>query len=87
MLCIDMNENKDDGKLQRILQSIGLIETSAIFSNQTPLPSHTMGSKQIDYIWVVPQILTSSVSILPHYLGVGDHRCIIADFPYRFFSV
>ena len=50
ILYIDINENVHNEKLQKMLQSIGLVETLALFSDQTLLLSHISGSKQIDSI-------------------------------------
>ena len=50
ILSIDANENMRGGKLQKLLEETGLIELSALFSNDPPLPSHIMGSTQIDAI-------------------------------------
>ena len=53
---------------------------TSLFSTQLPEPLHIIGSKQIDTIWTSPQILLSSISIIPHYFSIGDHRAIVADF-------
>ena len=70
-----------DRKMQRTLQSAGLIELSSLFSNDRPLASHTSGSKQIDAVWATPNVNPTNLSILPHHFAVGDHRCFIVDFP------
>ena len=74
-----------DGKLQKLLKSKGLIETSALFSTEPPLPSYISGSAQIDAIWTTPNLKPKSLSILPHYFGIRDHRVIIVDFPMAYF--
>ena len=81
ILSIDGNENMSDRKMQRSLQSEGLIELSSLFSNDRPLASHTSGSKQIDAVWETPIINPTNLSILLHHFAVGDHRCFIVDFP------
>ena len=50
ILSIDGNENMRDSKMQRTLQSAGLIELSSLFSNNRPLASHASGSKQLDAV-------------------------------------
>ena len=80
-----MNEDSRNSHLQRLLESMGLIESSSQFSTDPPLPSHISGSKQIDGLWVTPNLLPSRASILPHYFGVEDHRAFILDFPSNLF--
>jgi len=50
ILCIDMNENAFDGKLQRLLSLLDLIEVSSQFSTANPVASYISRSKQIDTI-------------------------------------
>ena len=64
---------------------MGLIEASLLASIVPPLPSYISGSKQIDRVWVIPNITPSSTSILPHYFSVGDHYCFILDFDHKLF--
>ena len=79
ILRVDVNEDSANSPLQRRLSSLGLIESSSKFTTK-PMPSHFSGSKQIDGIWVTPNLTPSSISVLLHYFSVGDHRCFIADF-------
>ena len=44
-----------------------------------------MGSTQIDEIWITPNVIPSSLSILLYYFSIGDHRCFIVDFPMEYF--
>ena len=50
VLCAAINEIVHNGKLQKRLNSIGLVETSHLFSTETPLASYILGSKQINSI-------------------------------------
>jgi len=43
ILSIDANENIRGGKLQRELELIRLVESSALFSNKPPWPSYVLG--------------------------------------------
>ena len=67
------------------MKSKGLIETLELFSIEPPLPSHISGLAQVDAIWTTPNLKPKSLSILPYYFGIRDHRVIIADFPIAYF--
>ena len=69
-----------DRKLQRAFQSIGLVESTSLVSNDTPPASHITGSKQICSAWLIPNMNPSVVCTFPHYFEVGDYRCMILDF-------
>ena len=45
ILSIDANENMRDSKLQRAFHQLGLVETSGLFSDNSPPASHITGSK------------------------------------------
>ena len=85
ILSIDANENIRDRKLQQAFNSLGLIETTSLFSNEPLLAFHVIGSKQICGVWVSPNILPSTTLILPHYFDIGDHRYLVLDFPIELF--
>ena len=68
-----------------MLTGLELIKTSTLFSNTPPPASHVTESKQICGVWVSPNMLPSSASMLPYYFGVEDHRCFILDFPKELF--
>ena len=70
-----MNENAKDSKLQRILNSISLLEALAIFTNKPSALSHISESKQI-----TSNIKLSKLNILPHYFIVGDYHAFITNF-------
>ena len=69
-----------DRKLQQAFNSLGLIEIASLFSNEPPPASHITGLKQICRVWISPNILPSTASMLPHYFGVGDYRYLVLDF-------
>ena len=68
-----------------MLNAIELIKASSYFSSETPLLSYISGSIQIDGIWTTLNIMPLSLSILPHYFGIGNHRYFIVDFPLEYF--
>lgn len=39
------------------------------------------GSRQIDAVWVTPDVEISAACFLPFFFGVGDHRAILLDIP------
>ena len=42
--------------------------------------SHITGSKPIDGVWVIDDVMPIEVSLLSHKFGTGDHRVILVDF-------
>ena len=82
MLCIDSNDHMSKGKLAKLLRHTGLKEMfQSKFQHNTAPASWFQGSNQIDGIWVSRHIINYNISIAPHFLGVGDHRCIVFDIP------
>ena len=73
------------GKLPNLLEETGLVESSALFSNDLLLLSYITESIQIDAIWISPNLKPSKLSIIPHYFEMGDHRVFIANFPIEYF--
>ena len=72
ILCINMNECVFDGKLQRILNNIGLIKVSSQFSNNDLLPPYISGSTQIDRVWINLSIMQTALLILSYYFSVRN---------------
>ena len=80
IMSIDSNENMRTGQIHKQLTSLGLIETSKLFSNK-PLPAiYFRGRHQIDAVWVIPNINPTIVSITPFYFRAGNHRLFVLDF-------
>ena len=57
-----------------------LLNLLAYFCSDPPPASHIIGSKQMCGVWTSPNLRPISGSMLPHYFGVGDHRCFVLDF-------
>ena len=87
IVCLDANEYFKDEKLAKRLEEISLIETSHLFSNKNLEPSHINRSQQIDSIWTSPTLIPQSLSTIPYYFGVGDHKYFIVNFPYELILV
>ena len=52
-----------------------------IFYQDVEQPTFYKGRYQIDTVWVSPFLRSCAFSIAPFYLGVGNYRIFIIDFP------
>ena len=69
------------GRLARLFHSLGLLETTELFYyGQEQLTFHK-GRHQIDAVWVSPLLYPYASSMASFYLGVGNYRIFIVDFP------
>jgi len=80
ILMMDINCHVLTGKLSRALNSIGLQEvTKDILGGLCP-NTHANGSKQIDGIWITPNITITAIKWLTYEESPGDHRACVFDF-------
>ena len=80
ILSIDANEIMQCGRTATLLKSIGLIETTSLFTSKTPPNTFTTRRFKIDAAWTTPNLAPSSSIIAPFSFGVGYHRVFIVDF-------
>ena len=69
------------GHLARVFQSLGLLEIIEIFYQSVEQPTFHEERHQIDKVWVSPLLKPYTSSIALFYLGIGDYRIFIIDFP------
>ena len=79
---MDANENLNNGRLERALRDeLHMVDAVKLRTNNDGPKTFFNGSAQVDGIWITQDLLVSSACFLPFWFGVGDHRCIIVDFP------
>ena len=69
------------GRIARAFQALGLIETMEMFYQGLEQPTFHKGRHQIDAVWVSPNLRPYASSMAPFYMGAGDYRIFIVDFP------
>jgi hypothetical protein len=82
ILLGDFNKHVYNGRLaQRITDSDLNFKEMCLYHTGTRLPpTFRTGSIPIDGIFATSGIDCVNVTLLPHFGGVGDHRCFIIDF-------
>ncbi len=82
ILLGDFNKHVYNGQLaQRITDSDLNFKEMGLHHTGTRLPpTFRTGSIPIDGIFATSGIDYVNVTLLPHFGGVGDHRCFIIDF-------
>ena len=79
ILCIDANENVKIGKWSVELRKLGLVESLTIVTTD-PVPAiHIQGSKQIDTVWVTPNIEIRAASLCIFNFSTDNHLAFIVD--------
>ena len=75
VLLIDANEDMESGPLQKLLRDTDLDMKDAVKqrSGLSGPATWARGSKQIDGVWVTPDLEVNSACFLPFYFGLGDH--------------
>ena len=80
---LNASGNMKDGQLARILQNSNLDMKDAV-NSRTGIDGSAIfvrGSRQIDAVWVTPDIEIGAAYFSPFFFGVGDHRGILLDIP------
>ena len=80
---VDGNENMRTGKLANKLREEPLLMRDAIRDRvgNRRFPTWFRGQEQIDAIWTSEEVEVESMTYLPFFFGIGDHRGIIMDIP------
>ena len=80
---IDGNENMRMGKLANTLRKEPINMRDAIRDRvgNCKFPTWFRGQEQIDAIWTSEEIEFNSMTFLPFFFGIGDHRGIIMNIP------
>ena len=83
ILFLDSNEDMSEGILQRMLvgEDLEMIDAVSQQSKMPGPPTFVRGSRQIDAVWITPDIQVASACFTPFYFGIGDHRGIVIDIP------
>ena len=81
ILVGDFNENVYTGDLSAALSSedIRMRELCRHITGSSLPPTHIRGSVAIDAVFATAGVSGESVALLPHRVGVGDHRVFIID--------
>ena len=72
------------GKLVRSFKQLGLLETTDLFYQGPEQPTFYKGRHQINAVWISPSLRPCASSMALFYLGAGDHRVFIVDFPMEY---
>ena len=80
IFAADINEHAVNGKLEKELKRIGMIDAYFKKFNLPGPASHVMSSAPIDGVWTTGNVTPTAVSILSQKFGIGDHRVILVDF-------
>ena len=81
LLMLDGNENMQQGPLMRALQGEDLLMRDVV-SHRCSEPSPATfirGSRQIDAMWVTPDLQINRACFLPFNFAMGDHRGLVVD--------
>ena len=81
LICLDTNKNMINGRIVKIFKEIRLTESTSFFHSRAPPAMFVEGRYQIDRVWSSLRLRPCTASIAPFYLGVGDHRIFIVNFP------
>ena len=83
ILMMDGNEDMLKGPLSRMLRTdeLEMNEVVTTKTNREKIPTFIRGSRQIDGIWLTPDVEMAKCTLLPFHFGVGDHRAILVDIP------
>ena len=80
---LDGNENIRTGKLANMLKKepLNMRDTIRDRIGNRKFPTWFRGQEQIDAIWTSEEIEVDSMTYLPFFFSIGDHRGIVMDIP------
>ena len=79
-VCLDANEDVNQGPLHDLMTTLGLLNAHKLCHNMELPATHDRGSKTISGIFVSPTMQSTRAGILEHGCGIeGDHRNMFID--------
>ncbi len=85
-MCLDANEDiyeKSFGKSLTKQDGLNMLEVVGDFTGKKIGSTFFQGSKPIDGIWAMPELVVTHACVMPVGYGVGDHWLFVVDFQER----